>query len=147
MVTDEALVHLHPCVIPLLTFSLSLPRCEDGYNFATQWDSLSCQSDGTWSKHRVRCGPTPCRLPSNFSSPDLVITGKELTPVTGTITLSCPPGLHLHGSARAECQVRKMVVNYESKFLQSLYIVCGLLVESLSLYVHAHFKISLFFLR
>uniref|UniRef100_A0A8C2X8M0 Sushi, von Willebrand factor type A, EGF and pentraxin domain-containing protein 1 n=1 Tax=Cyclopterus lumpus TaxID=8103 RepID=A0A8C2X8M0_CYCLU len=66
-------------------------RCEDGYNLATQTSSLSCQSDGTWSKHSVRCSPTPCLLPANFSSPNLVITGKELTPVKGTITLSCPP--------------------------------------------------------
>ncbi|KAK9524849.1 hypothetical protein VZT92_017214 [Zoarces viviparus] len=80
-------------------------RCEDGYNLATQTGSLSCQSDGTWSRHSVRCSPTPCLLPTNFSIPNLVITGKELTPVKGTVTLSCPPGLHLQGSALAECQL------------------------------------------
>ncbi|XP_074480016.1 sushi, von Willebrand factor type A, EGF and pentraxin domain-containing protein 1 isoform X1 [Sebastes fasciatus] len=80
-------------------------RCEEGYNLATQTASLSCQSDGTWSKHSIRCRPTPCLLPSNFSIPHLLITGKELTPVGGTITLSCPPGLRLQGSALAECQL------------------------------------------
>nr|XP_033465702.1 sushi, von Willebrand factor type A, EGF and pentraxin domain-containing protein 1 isoform X2 [Epinephelus lanceolatus] len=80
-------------------------RCEDGYSLATQTASLSCQSDGTWSKHSIRCSPTPCPLPTNFSIPHLVVTGKELTPVGGTVTLSCPPGLHLQGSALAECQL------------------------------------------
>ncbi|KAE8279214.1 Sushi, von Willebrand factor type A, EGF and pentraxin domain-containing protein 1 [Larimichthys crocea] len=79
-------------------------RCEDGYKLATQAASLSCQSDGTWSKHSIRCRPVPCLLPTNFSIPHVVITGKEFTPVGGTITLSCPPGLYLQGSALAECQ-------------------------------------------
>lgn len=85
-------------------------RCDDGYELATQTASLSCQSDATWSKHNVRCRPTPCLLPNNFSIPHLVITGKELTPVGGTVTLSCPTGFYLQGSALAECQVRKMLV-------------------------------------
>ncbi|XP_008281602.1 sushi, von Willebrand factor type A, EGF and pentraxin domain-containing protein 1 [Stegastes partitus] len=80
-------------------------RCDDGYKLATQTDSLSCQSDGTWSKHSIRCRPTPCLLPTNVSVPHLAITGKEFTPVGGTITLSCPPGFYLQGSALAECQV------------------------------------------
>ncbi|XP_069375236.1 sushi, von Willebrand factor type A, EGF and pentraxin domain-containing protein 1 isoform X3 [Paralichthys olivaceus] len=80
-------------------------RCDDGYEFATQTASLSCQSDSTWSKHSIRCRPTPCPLPSNFSIPHVVITGKELTPVGGTISLSCPPGFFLQGSALAECQL------------------------------------------
>ncbi|XP_040039010.2 sushi, von Willebrand factor type A, EGF and pentraxin domain-containing protein 1 isoform X1 [Gasterosteus aculeatus] len=80
-------------------------RCEDGYTPSTQTGALSCQSDGTWSKHSVRCSPTPCLLPSNSSVPNLIITGKQLTPVKGTVTLSCPPGLHLQGSALAECQL------------------------------------------
>ncbi|XP_006809694.1 sushi, von Willebrand factor type A, EGF and pentraxin domain-containing protein 1-like [Neolamprologus brichardi] len=80
-------------------------RCDDGYELATQTASLSCQSDATWSKHNVRCRPTPCLLPTNFSIPHLVITGKELTPVGGTVTLSCPTGFYLQGSALAECQV------------------------------------------
>uniref|UniRef100_A0A8C4EAZ8 Sushi, von Willebrand factor type A, EGF and pentraxin domain-containing protein 1 n=1 Tax=Dicentrarchus labrax TaxID=13489 RepID=A0A8C4EAZ8_DICLA len=80
-------------------------RCEDGYKLATKTSSLSCQRDGTWSKHSIRCSPTPCQLPTNFSIPHVLITGKELTPVGGTITLSCPPGLYLQGSAIAECQL------------------------------------------
>uniref|UniRef100_A0A8C6KVP5 Sushi, von Willebrand factor type A, EGF and pentraxin domain containing 1 n=1 Tax=Nothobranchius furzeri TaxID=105023 RepID=A0A8C6KVP5_NOTFU len=79
-------------------------RCEDGYELATQMSSLSCQSDGTWSKHIIQCRPTPCRLPGNISTPHLVISAKELTPVGGTITLSCPPGFYLQGAALAECQ-------------------------------------------
>uniref|UniRef100_A0A8C4ECW7 Sushi, von Willebrand factor type A, EGF and pentraxin domain containing 1 n=1 Tax=Dicentrarchus labrax TaxID=13489 RepID=A0A8C4ECW7_DICLA len=85
--------------------SLLLCRCEDGYKLATKTSSLSCQRDGTWSKHSIRCSPTPCQLPTNFSIPHVLITGKELTPVGGTITLSCPPGLYLQGSAIAECQL------------------------------------------
>ncbi|XP_034532135.1 sushi, von Willebrand factor type A, EGF and pentraxin domain-containing protein 1 isoform X3 [Notolabrus celidotus] len=80
-------------------------RCVEGYQLASQTDSLSCQSDGTWSKHSVRCRPGPCLLPTNFTIPHLVLTGKELTPVGGTVTLSCPPGLYLQGSALAECQL------------------------------------------
>ncbi|XP_063750705.1 sushi, von Willebrand factor type A, EGF and pentraxin domain-containing protein 1 isoform X1 [Eleginops maclovinus] len=77
--------------------------CEDGFTLSSQTASLSCQSDGTWSKHSVRCSPAPCPLPANFSIPHLIITGKELTPVGGTIALSCPAGLHLQGAASAEC--------------------------------------------
>ncbi|CAJ1086014.1 sushi%2C von Willebrand factor type A, EGF and pentraxin domain-containing protein 1 [Xyrichtys novacula] len=80
-------------------------RCDEGYQLASQTDSLSCQSDGAWSKHSVRCRPAPCLLPTNFSIPHLVVTGKELTPVGSTVTLSCPPGLYLQGSALAECQL------------------------------------------
>ncbi|XP_034471250.1 sushi, von Willebrand factor type A, EGF and pentraxin domain-containing protein 1 isoform X4 [Hippoglossus hippoglossus] len=80
-------------------------RCDDGYEFATQTTSLCCQSDSTWSKHSIRCRPSPCPLPGNFSIPHVVITGKELTPVGGTISLSCPPGFFLQGSALAECQL------------------------------------------
>lgn len=82
-----------------------VPRCKDGYGLASQTASLSCQSDGTWSKSSIKCQPNPCMLPSNLSAPHVIITGKELTPVGGTITFSCPPGLHLQGSAVAECQV------------------------------------------
>ncbi|XP_017288668.1 sushi, von Willebrand factor type A, EGF and pentraxin domain-containing protein 1 isoform X3 [Kryptolebias marmoratus] len=80
-------------------------RCEDGFKPASETASLSCQSDGTWSKHSIQCRPAPCRLPTNISTPHLVISGKELTPVGGTVTLSCPPGFYLQGSALAECQM------------------------------------------
>lgn len=88
------------------------PRCKDGYGLASQTASLSCQSDGTWSKNSIKCQPNPCTLPSNLSAPYVVITGKELTPVGGTITLSCPPGLHLQGSAIAECLVSNWLIIY-----------------------------------
>ncbi|KAI4808144.1 hypothetical protein KUCAC02_000212 [Chaenocephalus aceratus] len=77
--------------------------CADGFTLSSQTASLSCQSDGTWSKHSIRCSPAPCLLPANFSMPHLIINGKELTPVGGTIALSCPAGLHLQGAALAEC--------------------------------------------
>lgn len=74
--------------------------------------TLSCQSDGTWSKHSIRCSPLPCLLPRNFSNPHVIISGKELTPVGGAITLSCPPGLYLQGSALAECRVGETLAKY-----------------------------------
>ncbi|KAF6728257.1 Sushi, von Willebrand factor type A, EGF and pentraxin domain-containing protein 1 [Oryzias melastigma] len=80
-------------------------RCDDGYELATQAASLSCQSDGTWSKRNIICLPAPCLLPGNVSVPHLVVSGRKLTPVGETITLSCPPGFYLQGSALAECQV------------------------------------------
>ncbi|PWA28849.1 hypothetical protein CCH79_00012875 [Gambusia affinis] len=80
-------------------------RCDDGYKLATSRASLSCQSDGTWSKHSIQCLPAPCLLPTNVSIPHLQINGRELTPVGGTITLSCPTGFYLQGSALAECQM------------------------------------------
>ncbi|XP_023804740.1 sushi, von Willebrand factor type A, EGF and pentraxin domain-containing protein 1 isoform X3 [Oryzias latipes] len=80
-------------------------RCDDGYELATLAASLSCQSDGTWSKRNIKCHPTPCLLPSNLSDPHLVVSGRKLTPVGDTITFSCPPGFYLQGSALAECQV------------------------------------------
>uniref|UniRef100_A0A3P8S3J5 Sushi, von Willebrand factor type A, EGF and pentraxin domain-containing protein 1 n=1 Tax=Amphiprion percula TaxID=161767 RepID=A0A3P8S3J5_AMPPE len=94
----------------IFTFPNQVTYCDDGYKLATQTDFLACQSDGTWSKHSIRCRPTPCLLPTNVSIPQLAITGKELTPVGGTITLSCPPGFYLQGSALAECQSCEMVM-------------------------------------
>ncbi|XP_067379775.1 sushi, von Willebrand factor type A, EGF and pentraxin domain-containing protein 1 isoform X2 [Channa argus] len=79
-------------------------RCDNGYEQATQTASLSCQSDGTWSKHSIRCRPSPCQLPTNFSIPHLITTGKNITPVGGTVSLSCPPGFYLQGPPVAECQ-------------------------------------------
>lgn len=95
-----------------LIFYFCFIRCEDGYQLATQMSALSCQSDGTWSKHNIRCSPLPCPLPTNLSNPHVIITGKEPTPVGGAVTLSCPPGLYLQGSALAECQVRQMLIKY-----------------------------------
>ncbi|XP_061133183.1 sushi, von Willebrand factor type A, EGF and pentraxin domain-containing protein 1 isoform X1 [Syngnathus typhle] len=80
-------------------------RCEDGYELATAAATLSCLSDGTWSKGSVRCRPVPCRLPANHSVPHLAIAGQELTPVGGTLALSCRAGFSLRGSALAQCQM------------------------------------------
>ncbi|XP_061921980.1 sushi, von Willebrand factor type A, EGF and pentraxin domain-containing protein 1 isoform X1 [Entelurus aequoreus] len=80
-------------------------RCEEGYVLATRTATLSCLSDGTWSKHSIRCRPVPCKLPANHSIPHLVVTGQELTFVGSTVTLSCHTGFYLQGSALAECQL------------------------------------------
>lgn len=101
----------------MLIFSFCVVRCEEGYQLATQMSTLSCQSDGTWSKHSIRCSPVPCPLPANLSNPRVIITGRELTPVGGAITLSCPPGLYLQGSALAECRVREALVNDDETIL------------------------------
>lgn len=95
----------------MLIFSFCLIRCEQGYQLASQMSALSCQSDGTWSKHSIRCSPVPCPLPIGLSNPHVIITGRELTSVGEAITLSCPPGLYLQGSALAECRVREMLIN------------------------------------
>ncbi|MEQ2205540.1 hypothetical protein XENOCAPTIV_002618 [Xenoophorus captivus] len=75
---------------------------------------LSCGRDGRWGEPRIHCEPVscgkppclpaPCPLPNNISIPHLRISGRELTPVGATITLSCPTGFYLQGSALAECQ-------------------------------------------
>lgn len=98
-----------------LIFYFCINRCEEGYQLATQMSALSCQSDGTWSKHSIRCSPLPCPLPTNLSNPHVIITGKEPTPVGGAVTLSCPPGLYLQGSALAECRVRQILIKYKVK--------------------------------
>ncbi|XP_051576791.1 sushi, von Willebrand factor type A, EGF and pentraxin domain-containing protein 1 isoform X5 [Myxocyprinus asiaticus] len=76
-------------------------RCKEGYELATKTDSVICQSDGTWSKHSVRCRPSPCSLPANLTH--LVVTGKQLTPVGGTVIISCRPGYYLEGPGLSEC--------------------------------------------
>ncbi|XP_056610750.1 sushi, von Willebrand factor type A, EGF and pentraxin domain-containing protein 1 isoform X1 [Triplophysa dalaica] len=76
-------------------------RCKEGFELVTKTDSLTCQSDGTWSKHSVRCRPSPCRLPANLTH--VVVTGKQLTPVGGTVTISCRQGYYLEGPAVSEC--------------------------------------------
>uniref|UniRef100_A0A4W5M2D5 Sushi domain-containing protein n=1 Tax=Hucho hucho TaxID=62062 RepID=A0A4W5M2D5_9TELE len=68
-------------------------RCDEGYELTSQSDSLTCQYDGTWSKHIIKCRPAPCPLP-------------DLTPVGGAVTFSCPPGFLLQGPGLAECLVR-----------------------------------------
>lgn len=78
-------------------------RCKDGYKLVTQTDAVNCQSDGTWSKHSVRCQPIPCSLPTNLTH--VVVTGGQLTPVGGIVTISCMPGFYLEGAALSECEV------------------------------------------
>uniref|UniRef100_A0A9J7ZG39 Sushi, von Willebrand factor type A, EGF and pentraxin domain-containing protein 1 n=1 Tax=Cyprinus carpio carpio TaxID=630221 RepID=A0A9J7ZG39_CYPCA len=78
-------------------------RCKEGFELATKTDSITCQSDGTWSKHSVRCRPSPCSLPANLTH--VVITGKQLTPVGGTVIISCRPGYYLEGPGLSECSV------------------------------------------
>uniref|UniRef100_A0A671PAW8 Sushi, von Willebrand factor type A, EGF and pentraxin domain-containing protein 1 n=1 Tax=Sinocyclocheilus anshuiensis TaxID=1608454 RepID=A0A671PAW8_9TELE len=78
-------------------------RCKEGFELATKTDSITCQSDGTWSKHSIRCRPSPCSLPANLTY--VVITGKQLTPVGGTVIISCRPGYYLEGPGLSECSV------------------------------------------
>lgn len=104
----------------MLIFFVCSIRCEEGYQLATQMSTLSCQSGGAWSKHSIRCSPVPCPSPTNLSNPHVIITGRELTPVGGGVTLSCPPGLYLQGSALAECRVRETLVSDDQTILQML---------------------------
>ncbi|KAG7270324.1 hypothetical protein CRUP_007025 [Coryphaenoides rupestris] len=78
-------------------------RCEEGYELASPTASLTCNTDGGWSKHQVRCRPSPCPLPEH-SVAHLVVAGDDPTPVGATLTLSCLPGFLLEGSALIECQ-------------------------------------------
>ncbi|XP_056124585.1 sushi, von Willebrand factor type A, EGF and pentraxin domain-containing protein 1 isoform X2 [Rhinichthys klamathensis goyatoka] len=78
-------------------------RCKEGFELATKTDSITCESDGTWSKHSVRCRLSPCRLPANLTN--VVVTGKQLTPVGGAIILSCRPGYYLEGPGLSECTI------------------------------------------
>ncbi|XP_038851181.1 sushi, von Willebrand factor type A, EGF and pentraxin domain-containing protein 1 [Salvelinus namaycush] len=79
-------------------------RCDEGYELSSQSDSLSCQSEGTWSKQSIRCRPAPCLLPANFPT-HVMVTGEDLTPVGGVVTFSCPTGFILQGPGLAECQL------------------------------------------
>ncbi|XP_064796419.1 sushi, von Willebrand factor type A, EGF and pentraxin domain-containing protein 1 isoform X4 [Oncorhynchus masou masou] len=79
-------------------------RCDEGYELSSQSDSLSCQSEGTWSKQSIRCRPAPCPLPANLPT-HVMVTGEDLTQVGGVVTLSCPTGFILQGPDLAECQL------------------------------------------
>lgn len=86
----------------LLNYSVCF-RCAKGYRVVTQSDSISCQSDGTWSKQSVRCEPIPCSFPSNLTH--VVISGAQFTPVGGIVSISCMPGFYLEGPGLSECEV------------------------------------------
>ncbi|XP_028973250.2 sushi, von Willebrand factor type A, EGF and pentraxin domain-containing protein 1 isoform X3 [Esox lucius] len=79
-------------------------RCDDGYELSSQSDTLTCLSDGTWSKQSIRCRPAPCPIPANLTS-HVLVTGDDLTNVGESITLSCPTGFILQGPGLAECQL------------------------------------------
>uniref|UniRef100_A0AAQ5XF31 Sushi, von Willebrand factor type A, EGF and pentraxin domain-containing protein 1 n=1 Tax=Amphiprion ocellaris TaxID=80972 RepID=A0AAQ5XF31_AMPOC len=78
---------------------LLLSRCDDGYKLATQTDFLACQSDGTWSKHSIRCRPTPCLLPTNVSIPQLMTA----EPHSHNVSYVCNGGLQLVGPKTVVC--------------------------------------------
>nr|XP_046174411.1 sushi, von Willebrand factor type A, EGF and pentraxin domain-containing protein 1-like isoform X1 [Oncorhynchus gorbuscha] len=94
--------HAH-MVGEMFTFGSQIQyRCDEGYELTSQSDSLTCQYDGTWSKHIIRCRPAPCLLPANLTT-HVLVTGEDLTPVGGAVTFSCPPGFLLQGPGLAEC--------------------------------------------
>ncbi|CDQ91696.1 unnamed protein product, partial [Oncorhynchus mykiss] len=94
--------HAH-MVGEMFTFGSQIQyRCDEGYELTSQSDSLTCQYDGTWSKHIIRCHPAPCLLPANLTT-HVLVTGEDLTPVGGAVTFSCPPGFLLQGPGLAEC--------------------------------------------
>ncbi|TRY57481.1 hypothetical protein DNTS_014228 [Danionella cerebrum] len=83
--------------------SIAKYRCKEGFELATKTAYVTCQSDGTWSKHSVRCRPSPCSLPANLTH--VVITGKQLTPIGGVVIVSCRPGYYLEGPGLSECSL------------------------------------------
>ncbi|KAI5629830.1 sushi, von Willebrand factor type A, EGF and pentraxin domain-containing protein 1 isoform X1 [Silurus asotus] len=78
-------------------------RCKEGYKLVTQTNTVNCLSDGTWSKHSVRCHPIPCSLPTNLTH--VVVTGGQLTPVGGIVIISCMSGFYLEGGSVSECEL------------------------------------------
>uniref|UniRef100_A0A4W5JWI9 Sushi domain-containing protein n=1 Tax=Hucho hucho TaxID=62062 RepID=A0A4W5JWI9_9TELE len=101
-----ATVAFSPMDMSFLHGTVIVYRCHKGYELTS--DSLSCQSEGTWSKQSIRCRPTPCPLPANLPT-HIMVTGEDLTPVGGVVTLSCPTGFILQGPGLAECQVRLLL--------------------------------------
>ncbi|KAJ8008467.1 hypothetical protein DPEC_G00105120 [Dallia pectoralis] len=79
-------------------------RCDEGYEVSSRSDSLTCLSDGTWSKKSIGCRPAPCPIPANLTS-HVVVMGEDLTPVGESVTVSCSTGFILQGPGLAECQL------------------------------------------
>lgn len=100
---DKILVNVMCVFTSCVSHDCLCLRCKEGYKLVTQTDTVNCQSDGTWSKHNVRCEPIPCRLPTNLTH--VVVTGGQLTPVGGIVTISCMPGFYLEGAVLSECEV------------------------------------------
>ncbi|XP_045068130.1 sushi, von Willebrand factor type A, EGF and pentraxin domain-containing protein 1 isoform X2 [Coregonus clupeaformis] len=96
--------HAH-VVGEMFTFGSQIQyRCDEGYELTSPSDSLTCQYEGTWSKHSIRCRPAPCPLPANLTT-HVLVTGEDHTLVGGAVTFSCPPGFLLQGPGLAECQL------------------------------------------
>uniref|UniRef100_A0A7N6AVX0 Sushi, von Willebrand factor type A, EGF and pentraxin domain-containing protein 1 n=1 Tax=Anabas testudineus TaxID=64144 RepID=A0A7N6AVX0_ANATE len=75
-------------------------RCDDGYEQATQTAHLSCQSDGTWSKHSIRCRPKPCQLPTTFTGN----RSQHAFHVGQSVRVTCPKGQQVKGSGIITCR-------------------------------------------
>ncbi|TSN12231.1 Sushi, von Willebrand factor type A, EGF and pentraxin domain-containing protein 1 [Bagarius yarrelli] len=71
-------------------------RCKEGYMLVTQTNTIHCQSDGTWSKHTMSCGPPPIvenavSLPADESYQSVVM-------------YICNTGMNLIGPQNLTCQ-------------------------------------------
>uniref|UniRef100_A0A674AIW7 Sushi, von Willebrand factor type A, EGF and pentraxin domain-containing protein 1 n=1 Tax=Salmo trutta TaxID=8032 RepID=A0A674AIW7_SALTR len=73
-------------------------RCDEGYELSSQSDSLSCRSEGTWSKQSIRCRPAPCPLPANLP------THVMLFYVGQSLPFACPKGHQAKGTAAITCR-------------------------------------------
>uniref|UniRef100_A0A8C7IIV5 Sushi, von Willebrand factor type A, EGF and pentraxin domain-containing protein 1 n=1 Tax=Oncorhynchus kisutch TaxID=8019 RepID=A0A8C7IIV5_ONCKI len=82
----------HPLSLILVLF-----LCDEGYEMTSQSDSLTCQYDGTWSKHIIRCRPAPCLSGS-------VTTSKRLFYVGQSLPFTCPKGHQGKGTASITCR-------------------------------------------
>uniref|UniRef100_A0A8C8CUC4 Sushi, von Willebrand factor type A, EGF and pentraxin domain-containing protein 1 n=1 Tax=Oncorhynchus tshawytscha TaxID=74940 RepID=A0A8C8CUC4_ONCTS len=89
----------HPLSLILILF-----LCDEGYELTSQSDSLTCQYDGTWSKHIIRC-PKPCPPPPGWKeSSGSVNTSKRLFYVGQSLPFTCPKGHQGKGTASITCR-------------------------------------------
>uniref|UniRef100_A0A674AIC4 Sushi, von Willebrand factor type A, EGF and pentraxin domain-containing protein 1 n=1 Tax=Salmo trutta TaxID=8032 RepID=A0A674AIC4_SALTR len=72
-------------------------RCDEGYELSSQSDSLSCRSEGTWSKQSIRCRPAPCPLPIDSQFPGCLFLYRYTVSVIQQLTL-------LQGDSVQTCQ-------------------------------------------
>uniref|UniRef100_A0A8C8CTH4 Sushi, von Willebrand factor type A, EGF and pentraxin domain-containing protein 1 n=1 Tax=Oncorhynchus tshawytscha TaxID=74940 RepID=A0A8C8CTH4_ONCTS len=96
--------HAH-MVGEMFTFGSQIKyRCDEGYELTSQSDSLTCQYDGTWSKHIIRC-PKPCPPPPGWKeSSGSVNTSKRLFYVGQSLPFTCPKGHQGKGTASITCR-------------------------------------------